>query len=52
MNALKNLRILALLVLLALCSNLQAQTGINYQGLARRASGAPVAQFTPAKVPV
>jgi hypothetical protein len=43
MNALKNLRILALLVLLAFCSTAQAQTGINYQGLARRASGAPVA---------
>lgn len=44
MNALKNIRILVLLVLLALCSNLHAQTGINYQGLARRASGAPVAE--------
>jgi len=44
MNTLKNLRILALLVLLALCSTAQAQTGINYQGLARRASGAPVAE--------
>ena len=44
MNTLKNLRILALLVLLALCSTAQAQTGINYQGLARRTSGAPVAE--------
>jgi hypothetical protein len=44
MNTLKHLRILALLVLLALCSTAQAQTGINYQGLARRASGAPVAE--------
>ena len=43
MNALKNVRILALLVLWTLGNSAQAQTGINYQGLARRASGAPVA---------
>ena len=44
MNTLKNLGILALLVLWTLGSTAQAQTGINYQGLARRASGAPVAE--------
>jgi hypothetical protein len=43
MKSIKNLGILALLVLLVLGSSAQAQTGINYQGLARRASGAPVA---------
>jgi hypothetical protein len=44
MNTLKNLCILALIVLWTLGNSAQAQTGINYQGLARRASGAPVAE--------
>ena len=44
MKSIKNLSILALLVLWTLGSTAQAQTGINYQGLARRASGAPVAE--------
>ena len=44
MKSIKNLSILALLVLWTLGNSAQAQTGINYQGLARRASGAPVAE--------
>ena len=44
MKSIKNLGILALLVLWTLGNSAQAQTGINYQGLARRASGAPVAE--------